>query len=281
MTTMQPAPTLGTSGARRFVGQVAIVTGGASGIGEATSRRLAAEGATVVVADMNGEPAARLAAELGNGSTSAVFDAADTESVRAMVEGAIARHGRLDVLHNNAALSSTEVHQRDTTAIDIDFATWDRVMAVNLRGYLAGCKYALPQMVRQGRGAIVNTASCGGLSGDISRIAYNVTKGAIITLTRQIATQHGHQGIRCNAVAPGLVMTPAVRAVAADVVEVMGRHILTPHFGEAEDIAGLVAYLASQEGRYINGQTYVIDGGMLAHNPAHADLADWAARHGH
>jgi NAD(P)-dependent dehydrogenase (short-subunit alcohol dehydrogenase family) len=264
---------------KRFAGQVAIVTGGASGIGEAVCLRLAGEGASVVVADINGEPARKLAEQLGGGSIAVEFDAGDTVSARRLVEAAMDLHGRIDVLHNNAAISSPDVHARDTDAVRIDFETWDRVMAVNLRGYLAACKFALPHMIAVGRGAIVNTASAGGFSGDVSRIAYNVSKAAILGLTRQIATQHGAQGIRCNAVAPGLVLTPAVRAVAADVVEVMGRHILTKQFGEPADIASLVCFLASDEARYINGQVYVIDGGMLAHNPAHADLLDYMTRH--
>ena len=261
---------------QRFKEQVAIVTGGASGIGEAVCQRLASEGASVVVADRNVAAAKALAATIGNGALGVGFEAGEVASVQELVEGTIKHFGRLDVLHNNAAIGSPEVHARDTNAIDIDFETWDLVMAVNLRAYLAACKYALPHMIARGKGNIVNSASCGGLSGDISRIAYNVSKAAILGLTRQIATQHGLQGIRCNSIAPGLVLTPAARAVAADVIDVMGRHILTREFGEPADIANLVCFLASDEARYINGQTYVIDGGMLAHNPAHADLADYA-----
>lgn len=260
----------------RFKEQVAVVTGGASGIGEAVCRRLVREGARVLIGDRNMDLARRLAAELGAPAVAVEFDAADVSSVQALVEGAVARFGRLDVLHNNAAIGTPEVHARDTNAIEIDFATWDLVMAVNLRAYLAACKYALPHMIARGKGAIVNSASAGGFSGDMSRIAYNVSKTAIIGLSRQIATQHGPQGIRSNAIAPGLVLTPAARAVAADVIEVMERHILTAQFGEPEDIANLVCFLASDEARYITGQTYIIDGGMLAHNPANPDLIAYA-----
>lgn len=260
---------------QRFNERIAIVTGGASGIGEATCRRLISEGASVVIADRNFEAARSLAGELGDEQRALAiqFDAGDVVSVEQLISSTMKHFGRLDILHNNAAIGSPSVHARDTDAIDIDFETWDLVMAVNLRGYLAACKYALPHMIKQGGGAIVNSASAGGFSGDISRIAYNVSKTAIIGLTRQIASQHGRQGIRCNAVAPGLVLTPAARAVAADVIEVMNKHILTKDFGEASDIANLVCFLASDEARYINGQTYLIDGGMLAHNPANPDLA--------
>jgi NAD(P)-dependent dehydrogenase (short-subunit alcohol dehydrogenase family) len=264
--------------AGRFAGQVAIVTGGASGIGEATCRRLVAEGAQVVIADVNGEQAIALAAQLGPQAIAHQFDASDVASVESLVSGTIKRFGRLDVLHNNAAISSPEVHARDRNPIDITFATWDQVMAVNVRGYLAGCKYALPAMIAQGAGAIVNTASTGGFAGDITRMAYSVSKAAIIGLTRQIATHYGRQGIRCNAVAPGLVLTPGTRGAAPQVIEVMQRHLLVPEVGQPEDIAALVCFLASNESRYINGQTYIADGGMLAHNPAMADLIDMASR---
>lgn len=262
----------------RFTDQVAIVTGGASGIGEATCRRLAAEGATVVIADVDADRAHSLAAELGPSAVAQVFDAADVATIEQLVRGTLERFGRLDVLHNNAALSSPAVHARDRNAIDIEFETWDLVMAVNLRGYLAGCKYALPAMLKQGRGAIVNTASTGGLAGDITRMAYSVSKAGIIGLTRQIATHYGRQGIRCNAVAPGLVLTPGTRGAAANVIDVIERHLLVPEVGEPQDIAALVCFLASDEARYINGQTYVADGGMLAHNPTMADLVDMAQR---
>jgi NAD(P)-dependent dehydrogenase (short-subunit alcohol dehydrogenase family) len=262
----------------RFTGQVAIVTGGASGIGEATCRRLVAEGADVVIADVNGDKAAALAAELGEHASARQFDASEVASVESLIKRTIERFGRLDVLHNNAAISSPEVHARDRNPIDITFETWDQVMAVNVRGYLAGCKYALPIMLSRGTGAIVNTASTGGFAGDITRMAYSVSKAAIIGLTRQIATHYGRQGIRCNAVAPGLVLTPGTRGAAPQVIEVMQRHLLVPEVGQPEDIAAVVCFLASNEARYINGQTYIVDGGMLAHNPSMADLIDMASR---
>lgn len=263
----------------RFDGQVAIVTGGASGIGEATCRRLAAEGATVVVGDINIDKAQGLASELGPQHRAQAFDATDVQSIETLVLGAIKEFGRLDVLHNNAALTAPAIHALDTNAIDISFETWDLIMGANLRAYLAGCKYALPTMIAQGRGAIVNTASTGAFSGDITRMAYTVSKAAIIGLTRQIATHHGAQGVRCNAVAPGLVLSPGARAAVPQVIQVMQRHLLTPDIGEPQDLASLVCFLASQEARYINGQTYIADGGMLAHNPAMADLIDLAAQH--
>ena len=261
----------------RFKGKVAIVTGGASGIGEATCRRLVAEGATVVIADIDGQRGAVFADVLGPAASAVQFDAVDVSSIERLVLGTIERFGRLDVLHNNAALTSPALHAKDTNAIDIGFDTWDLIFAANLRGYLAGCKYALPTMIKQGGGAIVNTASTGAFSGDITRMAYTVSKAAIIGLTRQIATHHGKQGVRCNAVAPGLVLSAGARATVPNVIQVMQRHLLTPEIGEPDDLAALICFLASNEARYINGQTYIADGGMLAHNPAMADLIDLAA----
>lgn len=278
MKPVAPSPIKSCPG--RFDGQVAIVTGGASGIGEATCRRLVAEGASVVVADVDQARATALADELGSQAWALMFDAAEVASIERLVRLTAERFGRIDVLHNNAALSSPQIHARDRNAIDIDFETWDLVMGVNVRGYLAGCKYVLPLMLAQGSGAIVNTASTGGFAGDNTRMAYSVSKAAIIGLTRQIATHYGQRGVRCNAVAPGLVLTPGTRGAAGAVIQVMQRHLLVPEFGEPADIAALVCFLASAEARYVNGQTYIADGGMLAHNPAMADLNDLLSRSG-
>src|SRR5258708_3007110 len=136
----------------------------------------------------------------------------------------------------------------------------------------------MPVMLAQGSGGSVNTGSTGGLAGDITRMAYSVSKAAIIGLTRQIATHYGRQGIRCNAVAPGLVLTPGTRGAAPQVIEVMQRHLPVPQAAKPEHIAPMRCFLASNEAKYINGQTYIVDGGMLAHNPSMADLIDMAAR---
>lgn len=262
----------------RFKGQVALVTGGASGIGAATCTRLAAEGAQVVIADLQLERAQQLARALGPRAEAVHLDAGELDSIEQVVRGTVARHGRLDVLHNNAAITSPQIQARDTHAAEVDFEVWDQVMRVNLRGYLAAAKFALPTMLAQGCGAIVNTASAGGFVADVTRIAYSVSKAAVLGLTRHIATQYGQRGVRCNAVAPGLVLTEGARAAAADVIEVMGRHLLTPAIGEPEDVAAVVCFLASSEARYLNGTAVVIDGGAMTHNTAMADLRVLAAR---
>ena len=163
---------------RRLEGKIAIITGGAGGIGSATARRLTSEGATTVIADLDLDRAQAVAGEVGGGAVAAFYDAEKPETVEALVAATMAQFGRLDILLNNAAITTPQIQREDTTAVDITFETWDRVMAVNLRGYLAGCKYAVPAMLKTGGGAIINTASGSGLVGDLSRIAYGTSKGA-------------------------------------------------------------------------------------------------------
>jgi NAD(P)-dependent dehydrogenase (short-subunit alcohol dehydrogenase family) len=257
----------------RLKDRVAIVTGGGGGIGAAVAQRLVDEGALVVVADLFEDSAQRAAEPLGARGLAVQFDAEQPESVQAMVAQAVRHFGRLDILHNNAALTDPARQNLDTNAIDIPIEIWNATMAVNVTGYLLGCKYALPHMIAGGGGSIINTASGSGVMGDLARIAYGSSKGAIITLTKYVATQHGHQGIRCNAIAPGVVMTEALARTVPGLAEIIKRHVLTPRFGTPEDIAGLVAYLASDEAGYITGECIGINGGSLSHQPHYADLA--------
>ena len=263
----------------RLNGKVAIVTGGGGGIGSAVARRLASEGAKVAVADLFEDLAKSTAESLGDAGFAIQFDASDPSSIEAMVEGTVERFGRLDILHNNAAMTDPEKHPQDTDAVTIPIEIWNEIMDINVRGYLLGCKYAIPHMVRGGGGAIVNTASNSGTAGDLARIAYGSSKGAIITMTKYIATQHGRQNIRCNSVAPGVVLTPALEATVPGLKEIIKRHILTPQFGTPDDIAALVAFLASDESRYITGENISISGGGLSHQPHYADLLEMMEQH--
>ena len=260
---------------RRLEGRIAIVTGGAGGIGSATARRLTSEGATTIVADLDLERAKATAVEIGHGASGAYYDAENTETVQALIASTVAQYGRLDILLNNAAITTPQIQREDTTAVDITFETWDRIMAVNLRGYLAGCKYAIPEMLKSGGGAIINTASGSGLVGDLSRIGYGTSKAGVIALTRFIATQYGRQGIRCNAVAPGLILTDAAKEGVPELIEMIQNHVLTPRLGRPEDIAATVAFLASEDAGFINGETIVCNGGSLAHQPHSHDLAQY------
>lgn len=262
----------------RLAGKVAIVTGGGGGIGSAVVRRFVAEGAKVAVADVFMDSARAVAEPLGDAAMAVQFDASDPASVEAMVEATVARFGRLDILHNNAAMTDPGKSQLDTDAVTIPIEIWDEIIDVNLRGYLLGCKYAIPHMIAGGGGSIINTASNSGTAGDLARIAYGASKGAIITMTKYIATQHGRQNIRCNSVAPGVVLTEALSKTVPGLAEIIKRHILTPEFGVPDDIAALVAFLASDESRYITGENISISGGGLSHQPHYADLLDFMAQ---
>ncbi|WP_068072280.1 SDR family NAD(P)-dependent oxidoreductase [Novosphingobium lentum] len=255
----------------RLEGKVAIVTGGAGGIGAATARRLAREGAKVLVADIAHEAAEAVAAAIGDAAHGYAFDAADNDSVEAMVEFAAQHFGRLDILHNNAAYVGADL-ARDSKVTDIPYDLWDKTMAINLRAYFVGCRFAIPHMARTGGGSIINTASGSAFLGDLARVAYGTSKGAVVSLTRYVATQHAAEGIRCNAIAPGLIMTPAFANSGQTNLEPFMKQILSPRVGTPDDVAAAVAYLASDEAGYITGTVLHVDGGLSAHQPYVADF---------
>jgi NAD(P)-dependent dehydrogenase (short-subunit alcohol dehydrogenase family) len=264
---------------RRLEGKVAIVTGGGGGIGSAVARRIVAEGGKVAIADVFEDSAKAAAEPLGDAALPIQFDAADPSSIEAMVQATVDHFGGLDILHNNAAMTDPAKHPLDTTPVDIPIEIWDEIIDINLRGYLLGCRYAIPHMIARGGGSIINTASNSGIAGDLARVAYGTSKGGIITLSKYVATQYGKQNIRCNSVAPGVVLTPALEATVPGLKEVIQRHILTPEFGTPDDIAALVAFLASDESRYITGENISISGGGLAHQPHYADLLAMMEQH--
>jgi NAD(P)-dependent dehydrogenase (short-subunit alcohol dehydrogenase family) len=255
----------------RLEGRVAIITGGGSGIGAATASTLAAEGAAVVVADLIGARAEAVASEIGSRALGIAVDVSDEADVIRMVDIAKRTFGRIDILHNNAALVDPVEHARDRGVVDMDAAVWDRVMAVNLRGPMLGCKHALPHMIEQGRGSIINMSSGSSRLGDFERSAYGASKAGVNALTMYVATQHGPDGVRANAILPGLVLTPAsANNLRPEHRDVLAENVLTPHFGEPDDIARLVLYLASDDARYVTGQLFAIDGGLSAHQPTYA-----------
>ena len=257
----------------RLDGKIAIITGAAAGIGQATARRVAAEGARTVVADLNGAGAKLLADEIsaaGGEATAVQADLGDNDSARVMVEAAVTAYGGLDILHNNAAatrLAATE----DRPVSAADPAVWDETMRVNLRGALVAIQAAVPHMIARGGGSVINTASGAGLTGDLRNPAYGASKAALISLTRYVATEFGKQGIRCNAISPGFIVIPE-KAGRKAVEATMLRHHLTPRLGRPEDIAALVVFLASDESAFITGQNICVDGGLLAHQPFLADF---------
>jgi NAD(P)-dependent dehydrogenase (short-subunit alcohol dehydrogenase family) len=255
----------------RLAGKVAIVTGGASGIGRVSSMTMAREGAQVVVADRNGDGADAVAAEIQAAGHTAIgcrADIAEEADVRNMVDLAVSQFGALHVLHNNAALTDASAHAKDITVIDLDVETWDRSMAVNARGAMLACKHAVPHMIAAGGGSIINTASNQGLAGDLSQTAYGAAKGAVVTLTMSVATAFGKQNVRCNCISPGAIRTPSLLSVCPpEFIEEIARHNLLPRIGEPEDVANLALFLASDESSFITGLTIRCDGGQLAHLP--------------
>lgn len=258
----------------RFAGQVAIVTGGGGGVGRATALRLAADGASVAVADIVPDAAAASvdAVRAAGGRALAVaVDVSDEDQVRHMVAATVEGYGRLDILHNNAAALG-ETHGRDLDLVDLDVEVWDQAMAVNARGIMLGCKHAVPAMrASGGGGVIVNTASVSALVGADVNAAYGSSKAAVVALTRYVATMYGAEGIRCNAVAPGLIMSDvAKRALSGRQLAERSCERVLPWAAEPEEIAGVVCWLASDEARGITGQTLVVDSGITAHRPIHA-----------
>jgi NAD(P)-dependent dehydrogenase (short-subunit alcohol dehydrogenase family) len=256
--------------------KVAVVTGGGGGIGTAVASTLAARGARVVVADVDGAAATRVAeaiVDAGGAAVACPVDVASEASVVEMIATAVDTYGRLDVLHNNAAAMSDDVLGHDLDLVEMSVEVWDATMAVNLRGPMLACKHAIPAMRRSGGGAIVNTASVAAYGGDLQFMAYGASKAGLVNLTKSIATRYGKENIRCNAIAPGMILTPTSRARLSDEgIELFMRHHLTTRVGCPEDIAEAVAYLVSDEAGYVTGHVLYVDGGVTAHLPHFADL---------
>jgi NAD(P)-dependent dehydrogenase (short-subunit alcohol dehydrogenase family) len=257
-------------------GRVAIVTGGASGIGRATCLALSACGASVVVADLNADGARKVAGEVearGGRAHAQKVDLGDEASIAEMIRSAVRVFGGLDILHNNAADSDPALMAADGPIVDLTSEVWDRNMRINLRAPMLGCKYAIPEMIRRGGGSIVNTSSASGLTGDVIRAAYAASKAGLGSLTQNVATQYGKQGIRCNAIAPGVIATPSLEAnVPKAAVDVYVDNTLTPRLGRPEDIAAVVVFLASDASAFVTGQILSVDGGLLAHHTAMAGI---------
>jgi NAD(P)-dependent dehydrogenase (short-subunit alcohol dehydrogenase family) len=255
----------------RLDGKVAVVTGGAGGIGSATARLMAARGARVVIGDIAEEAAAALAGELP-GAIAVPLDLEQEASIEALIARTLAHFGRLDVLHNNAALLGPDIAQADGDVEHMATALWDRTYAVNVRGTMIACRAALPHL-RETRGNIVNTVSNLALQGHMIQAAYSSSKAAVIQMTRAIAASHGLHGVRCNAVAPGMTLTPALREAFPPVLrQAVEAETLRDRLGEPEDIAEAVAFLASDAARNITGQVLVADGGCASHVPGIAQF---------
>jgi NAD(P)-dependent dehydrogenase (short-subunit alcohol dehydrogenase family) len=249
----------------RLADKVAVITGAGSGMGRVAAEMFAAEGAKVVAADFDASHGAETVEAVQAAGGEATFvqtDVSDETDAAAMVAAAMDRYGRIDVLYNNAGI----MPEADHSVVDTDVAVWDQVMAVNLRGVFLGCKYAIPRMVEQGSGSVINISSFVALLGcSVPQDAYTASKGAVLSLTRSLAVQFGPKGVRSNAICPGPIETPLlmdwlVKDEAARQLRLARNP--TGRFGKPEEVVNVAVYLASDESRWTNGAHFVIDGGI-------------------
>jgi len=247
---------------RRLDGRVAVITGGGSGIGLATARRLAAEGATVVVADVDAAAGQAAADEVGG--TAVTLDVTDDAAVAALFQGVVDAHGSVDIAFNNAGISPPD----DDSILVTGIEAWQRVQEVNLTSVFLCCKHVIPHMQRQGRGSIINTASfVATIGAATSQISYTASKGGVLAMSRELGVEFARQGIRVNALCPGPVNTPLLQELFAKDPERAARrlvHVPMGRFGEADEIAAAVAFLASDDASFITASTFLVDGGITS-----------------
>jgi NAD(P)-dependent dehydrogenase (short-subunit alcohol dehydrogenase family) len=248
----------------RLENKVALITGGASGIGRESCLLFAAQGARVVVVDIDDSAGAETASMVGQAGGQAVYCHADVsraDDCRAMVETAEQSYGQLDVLFNNAGIMDSE----DDDAVGTDEETWDLTMAINLKGVFLGCKYGIPALRRAGGGSVINTASVVAFMGSATaQLAYTASKGGVLAMTRELAVVHARENIRVNALCPGPLKTELLMQVLDSQEKRQRRlvHLPMGRFGEAGEIARAALYLAGDESSFVNGATFVVDGGM-------------------
>jgi NAD(P)-dependent dehydrogenase (short-subunit alcohol dehydrogenase family) len=249
----------------RLKDKVSIITGAGGGMGRVAALRFAAEGSRVVVADNQGaaaEETVRQIRDAGGESAPIRVDISLEADAKAMVDLALARYGRVDVLYNNAGI----MPEADHSVVDTSVETWDQIMAVNVRGVFLACKYVIPHMIERRAGSIINVSSFVAVLGcSVPQDAYTASKGAVLSLTRSLAVQFAPRGIRTNAILPGPVETPLLmdwllKDEAAKKLRLARNP--TGRFGKSEEIAALAVYLASDESRWTNGASMVIDGGI-------------------
>lgn len=257
----------------RMSSKVALITGGASGIGLSAANLMAREGAKVVIADFNAEGAKAAADQIKSqgGEAAGIFlDAGDEASIKEAVEYTVHKFGKITCLFNNVGLTNLK---KDLDVVNVDLEEWDRLMNVNLKSVLLGSRFAIPYMIQAGGGSIINTASMAGFAGDVVRSAYGASKAGVINLTKYIAAQHGKNNIRCNAVAPGLILTPAAKNnIPPALLDIFAKYNALPYHGEPDDIGYTVLFLASDESKFITGQTIQVEGGHYIANPTIPDF---------
>ena len=251
----------------RLDGKVAVITGGASGMGEATAHRFVEEGARIVICDLQVEKGEALARKLGADCTFVRADVSSSEDVRGLVRTAIDRHGRLDVMYNNAGIGGGE-----GSIVDCSEETFDRIIAVDLKAVWLGMKHALPYLISNGGGSIITTASVSGFMGMPGQGAYGSAKGGVIQLTRVCAIENAQHQVRANCICPGGILTPLLYANPAlptprdpeDTRKMLERAQPLPRAGMPEDIANAALWLASDDSSFVTGQAIIVDGGWTA-----------------
>jgi NAD(P)-dependent dehydrogenase (short-subunit alcohol dehydrogenase family) len=249
---------------RGLQGKVAVIAGGGTGIGAATAQRLAEEGVAVAIGDINIDAAQAVAARIvaaGGKAIAVKFDVSDDASVKALVAAAVETYGGIDLMHANAA--DLSLCLSDTDAVDVSLDLFDRTIEVNLRGQLLCTRHAIPALLKRGGGAIVYTSSGAAYVGEPVRVSYAISKSGINALMRHVASRWGKDGIRSNAIAPGLVMTDnALQNMPKETQDHMIEIGRSPRLGRPADIASMVAMLMSDDGDWINGQVLSVDGGI-------------------
>ena len=250
----------------RLDGKVALITGGGSGMGMVASRLFASEGAKIVLTDVADQAGETVVGEIAAAGGEAAFVHADVSveaDAKSMVDAAVERFGRLDVLYNNAGVMMSADGSVDT----MDESVWDTTLAVNVKGVAFGCKYGVPAMISSGGGSIINVASfVAWMGAATSQTAYTASKGAVLAMTREIAVEYARKGVRCNALCPGPIDTPLLAELLSDPVRRQRRlvHIPMGRLGRAEELAKAALFLASDDSSFMTGASLIVDGGITA-----------------
>jgi NAD(P)-dependent dehydrogenase (short-subunit alcohol dehydrogenase family) len=248
--------------AGRLEGKVCVITGAGGGMGADAATRFAEEGAQITVADVDGEAAEKVAGEVGG--LAVQVDVADEASVEALYAAAVERFGGVDVLYNNAGISPAD----DASILETDLAAWERVQAVNTRGVYLCCKHGIPHLLARGGGSVINVASFVALVGAAtSQISYTASKGAVLSLSKELGVQFARQGVRVNALCPGPVETPLLLRIWSETPGAAERrlvHVPMGRMAKPREIVNAALFLASDESSYVNAATFVVDGGLTA-----------------